>query len=64
LPVALFTLATVGAFAMWVGPDIQRLTSTALDRYLYVLSARFRPAKTDAPLIINSNAVLTCTIAF
>jgi hypothetical protein len=31
--------------------------------YLYVFGARFRPAKTDAPLIIDANAVLSEAVA-
>ena len=30
--------------------------------YRYILRTRRSPAKTDAPLLVNSNAVLTCTI--
>jgi hypothetical protein len=32
--------------------------------YLYIFSARARPAKTDAPLIIDANAVLSQPVTF
>lgn len=31
--------------------------------YLYIFSARFRPTKTDAPLIIDADTMLTGSIA-
>ena len=37
--------------------------SSVVIHYLYVFSARFRPAKADAPLIIDANAVLPEAVA-
>ncbi len=37
--------------------------SSVVIHYLYVFSACFRPAKADAPLIIDANAVLSEAIA-
>src|SRR3990172_1093266 len=46
-----------------IGLSLLISLSSVVIHYLYVFSACFRPAETDAPLIIDADAVLTGSVA-